>query len=200
MNDQSQFSSEFDGQLRRLMPDVPVPENLKVRLSNRMVQRERRNLKRHLALVSALAASLMLAVGIGYGWSERRHRVSDEPVYVENAGPQAMLESWKAGLEFDFQPELKFNWKHLVDASSTEYAKDKSAPSLILVNSTTHATAQLLVVPAAGFEVKDWQNTANNRVQKVKFIRDQARPDAVIYVLIYSGSRFEAFLEQPADD
>jgi hypothetical protein len=178
---------------------IPIPTGLACRVRQSIQGRARRDRRIRRASHLSLAASLGLCAFLGYAWHQRKQVENTEPIYAEYISPVSIYEQWLESLNQGFFPTVRFNTRLIASAGPAEYMPGRVVPSFILVNARYNVTAQLFVLPADNFDLKEWQALQGPRVSRYRIVQDRQRPDEVIYFVVFTGPDFEHFLEGPID-
>jgi hypothetical protein len=198
-----EFSAQqrADAAIARAMRDVPIPADGPAKVLAKLALMRRKHARRRVALIgSAIAAVLLLAVGIGY-WQVSR----PAPLDLDLAGVQAAealvparVDAWlakhglPAGLPTVGNRRLDYEALRVYGIGTF---REQPTPMLLL--SRGHAQLQLYLVPAGRFDLTglDQTSVAVTSRGTVEIVPTPGNRRVVVVAILTPGATLEQFCE-----
>lgn len=193
----------FDQAVAAALRTVPVPAGLRERLHARAAAYRGAVVRRMIYRLTALAAAVFLAVGLGLGLLAPR-TAFDTAALVHDTDeqlrdPEGSLRAWLTGL--GVAPELPpppgetdpFDPELLVSLGR-ERVRGLDVPVAVFRHPTGRGFAKVYVLRSAGeFDLRALAD-AQGSLTLARVVTDPSRPRGVAYVIVCTGPDFKPFL------
>lgn len=191
---ESRAESSFDRALGVSMRAVVVPPALRGRLLANLTHTRSSQARRKVFRSVALAASLFLTVGLAFGvFSASRPKVDmmglvlDADEQLQN--PEEATRRWLAEQKLPTELPLRFNYD-LFTMRGKEQIQGRDVPVVMFREpNTPTGFAKVYLFRTGGFDLKGMQGAQASLSQAV--VRESA---GVVYVIVFTGPRLDAFL------
>jgi hypothetical protein len=188
--------------LARAMTAVPVPATLRDKLQGTLRNKQKAVSRRRWVRASAMAAAVLLMVGIGIGFNAAsRPRLNLEDwaqqadFQVENPDEAARL--WLAEMNLPTQLPLAFDLSLLVFRGS-ERMQGRDVPVLVFRERNGPEVARVYICRDEQFaQLKSLQEAQASRFTAL-LLRDAHLSPDVTYVVMYTGNNLDRFLRSRA--
>jgi len=192
---ESRAESSFDNALGKAMRAVAVPAALRGQLLAQLSETRGSMVRRTVVRSVALAASLFLTVGLAFGaFSASRPKLDTMDLVQRNdeqlQNPEEATRRWLAEQKLPTQLPLRFNFD-LYLTHGKEPVQGRDVPVIVFrePNSPTGFAKVFLFRPGSQFDLKGVQGAQASLSQAVV----KETPD-VVYVIVFTGPRIDAFL------
>ena len=188
------------------MQSVPVPPDLHAKLLREGFALRGARHRRMIYGWSALAAAVLLAIGVGFGgYLHTRPEIDPDDVarraeqdWEGRSGP---VREWLIEQDLPESLPVEFDFRHYVAHCWGELAGRK-VPMLIFSGQFTSAfgvaethTAYVYIADATTFKNLDGLSDAQASLTRVTVKRDPKRPD-LAYVIVHTGETLDPFLKR----
>lgn len=193
------------GAFAKAMQAVPVPEGLHSKLLREgFAQRGARH-RRQFYQWSALAASLLLALGLGFSGYLRSRPAIDSDAVAFSAEQdwelrEAPVRDWLVKQDLPGELPLDFDYRHYSFHGKGELA-GRETPVVVFHGQFTNRfdakethTARVYIVEASRFKLQDLKDVQASLV-RVAVHRHPTRPD-IAYVIVYTSDTLDPFLKR----
>lgn len=187
----------FDRSVAAAMTDVPIPGGLRDKLLAQALEHRGAILRRRGYRLAALAASVMMAVGIGYGVFSASRPTLDTYTLAGNAeeqfqDPDGAIKRWLA--EQHLPPALPVAFKtDLLMSLGTERMQGRDVPVAVFGAPNERGFAKLYVFRTDDFQfdLRALRDSQSSNTQA----RVYGGPPGVVFVVVYTGHDLAPFLQ-----
>ncbi|MFO0825356.1 MAG: hypothetical protein U0792_19925 [Gemmataceae bacterium] len=201
-------AESFDRAVAVSMRSVPVPAGLRDKLFTQASTYHGAVIRRKVYKVAALAASLLLATGLGFGvFSASRPKINtDDLVRVADEqlqNPDVSLREWLTSQKFPAQLPLPFNTELLVTLG-TERVQGADVPVAVFRHPTERGFAKIYIFRTNGeFNLNNLRDT--NASLTIATVMENPQQRGVKYVILHTvhpvndgGHPLKPFLRDPS--
>lgn len=191
-------SRRFDAAVGRAMRDVPVPAGLRAKLVADLSARRGNVLRRKAYRYAAVAASLLLAVGIAAGIFSAARPTLETDTLVQSADEQldapAAEQAVRRWLAAEGLPPLPdpFDFA-LYLTHGTEPVQGRAVPVVVFRHPQGPGYAKVYAFRDTQFKLKDVKGAQASRCQAV-VLKERDAATGVTFVAVYTGDRLDPFL------
>jgi hypothetical protein len=202
----------LDDHLGRAVRDVPLPPRLRGELLAVVRERHRAAVLRRLSQVArglAVAAALLLAVGLGWHFLAGRPRLDVHALYLadldkhHSTSPENVQLWLQEHHHVTFVPPLAFDFSYLADYEAVEW-QGKRVPKLVFFRPDLNARARVYVVSGdrfdlAGLSLTEQPKEFDESGERMQVWEPKDAPQdriAIRYVIFYSGESLEPLLDK----
>lgn len=195
----SQAALAFDRSLAAAMKAVAVPADLRDKLHTQFLAYRGTVLRRKAYRLTALAASLFLVIGLGFGVFSASRPKLDTDALVMNAdeqiqNPEGAIKRWLIAQHFPAQLPMQFNADLLVSLGS-ERIQGQDVPVMIFGGSVEHGFAKVYLFRKNGEFDLDTQNLRDAQASNTRaIVKSQPQAPGVVYVIVYTTHDLQPFL------
>jgi hypothetical protein len=193
---EARAEASFDRALGTAMRAVAVPPALRGQLLAKLSATRGSMVRRKVVRSVALAASLFLTVGLAFGAFSASRPKLDTTILVQAAderyqSPEAATERWLAEQNLPPKLPLRFDFDELFLTHCKESVQGRDVPCVVFRDrNTAGGFAKVYLFRTRGpFDVKGVQGAQASHTQAV--VKES---DGVVYVIVFTGPRLDAFL------
>jgi len=197
----AQAAEAFDRAVAATLRSVPVPAGLREKLLSQASAYRGGVIRRKAFRVTALAASLLLGVGLAFGvFSVTRPKIDTETLVQkadeQRMSPDVVLRDWLAAQKFPAELPERFNPDLLMHVG-TERVGGADVPVVVFRHPTeVKGFAKVYLFRTDGTYNLDGLRDTNASWTMAKVITADRRSRGVTYVIVHTVHR----LEQPGDN
>jgi hypothetical protein len=193
--------SRFDNAVATAMKSVPVPSGLKYSLIAKAGVQRRAMLRRTVSQYAAVAATILLAIGITVGAMGGRPQPDIDGwvrIAESQAGnPEAAVQRWLSGQKLPAQLPEPFDYSLLVSCG-IEKIQGEEVPVIIFRDRQNLGSAKVLILKNSDFDLKNVQEAQASFARAIVY-NDQRKWPGIVYVVVLTGTELKPFLKPGGD-
>jgi hypothetical protein len=196
----SRIALSFDRAIATAMKTVAVPTGLRDKLLTQVLAYRGTVLRRKAYRLTALAASLFLVIGLGYGvFSASRPKLDTIDLVMradeQIQDPDRTIQLWLTAQHFPAQLPLPLNADLLVSLGS-ERIQGQDVPVIIYRGPTERGFAKVYLFRESGEFKLDSQSLQDAQASNTsaRVLKSQPQAPGVVYVIVYTERDLQPFL------
>jgi hypothetical protein len=190
----------FDRSVATAMKNIVIPSGLRDKLATQVLAYRGAILRRRIYRATALAASLLLMVGVGYGiFSASRPRLDTDALVMradeQIQDPEGAIQKWLSAGHFPAQLPLPFNTDLLISLGS-ERIQGHDVPVMVFGGSLERGFAKIYLLRSDGAFNLDPRTLRDAQASNTHAIvlNSPSPGSGLVYVIVYTGHDLQPFL------
>ena len=196
----SRYMLSFDRAVASAMRSVDIPTGLRDRLLTQVMVQQGTRVRRVAYRMTALAASLLLVLGLGYGMFSASRPKLDTDALVRGLDeqiqdPERMIQQWLLARHFSDQLPLPFNPDLLISLGN-EQVQGREVPVIVFGARGERGFAKVYLFRTNGDFNIDSQSLRDAQASHTRAIVTKLpQAPGVVYVVVYTGHDLQQFLQ-----
>ena len=200
----SRNALSFDRAISTAMKAVVIPAGLRDKLLTQVLAYRGTSLRRKAYRLTALAASVFLAIGLGFGIFSATRPNLDTDALVMRADeqiqdPEGSIQRWLIARHFPAQLPAPFNAEYLTFLGF-ERIQDRDVPVIIFGGSSDRGFAKIYLFHTNGAFNLDPKTLRDAQASNTRaIVKSLPQTPDVVYMIVYTGHDLQPFLRVGSD-
>lgn len=190
----------FDRAVASAMKSVVIPAGLRDKLLTQVMVHQGNRLRRSAYRMTALAASLLLVLGLGFGMFSASRPKLDTDALVRSQdeqiqNPEHAIKHWLTAQHFPDQLPLPFN-PDLLLLLGSERVQGRDVPVIVFGGAVERGYAKVYLFRSTGefnIDPKDLRDAQASNTRAI--VKKLPQAPGVVYVVVYTGHDLQPFLQ-----